>query len=81
MSDISVEHTPRADPVPHLDLIEEVLGRYNIRVVVGPSPRTGHPVLRLIDRATGRLSQGIPAGAGRDLARIATLRTERAASR
>ena len=73
MSGDSVKRTPGAEPVTHLGLIEDILGRYNIRVVVGPSARTGHPVLRLIDRATGRLSHGIPPGAGRDLARIATL--------
>ena len=73
MSRVSTTRTRRAEPGTQLGLIEDVLGRYNIRVVVGPSARTGRPVLRLVDRATGRLSQGIPPGAGRDLARIAPL--------
>ncbi len=73
MSRVSTTRTRRAEPGTPLGLIEDVLGRYNIQVVVGPSARTGHPVMRLVDRATGRLSQGIPPGAGRDLLRIAPL--------
>ena len=78
MSGLCVTTTRRAEPVPHLGLIEDVLGRYNIDVVLSHSTRTGHPVMRLVDRATGRLSQGIPPGAGRDLARIATQQAARA---
>ena len=66
------DNTPaRAEPVRPLGLIEDVIGRDDIRVLFGPRPRTGHPVIRLIDRATGRLCLRIPPQASRDLAKIA----------
>ena len=39
---MSDTNPPHADPATHLRLIEDVLGRDDIQVVFGPSPRTGH---------------------------------------